>query len=185
MASSSTSNDNEPFVIGATERPALYPRRAFQGRDPNNGGGGEAKIEEEADDSRRFKHGNNLRRRFRRRNESNDGGEDEEKGEDLNTKPAAEESNDVEPSKSLSRQSSRLRQTISTAEPNTIGPNKPHRLSMPLMHHSNYIRKPPDEKLKDKFKQLRAVAEGVPEVHFIGELMEGVGFKDTFASCKW
>jgi hypothetical protein len=25
----------------------------------------------------------------------------------------------------------------------------------------------------------------VPEVHFIGEVVEGVGFSDTFVSCKW
>eukprot|EP00804_Cyclotella_cryptica_P018520 CCRYP_004343-RA/>CCRYP_004343-RA protein AED:0.47 eAED:0.37 QI:0/0/0/1/1/0.66/3/0/216 len=54
------------------------------------------------------------------------------------------------------------------------------------MHHSNYIRRPPDERLKEKFKnKLRSVADGVPEVHFIGEVVEGIGFKDTFVSCKW
>ncbi|KAL7482053.1 hypothetical protein ACHAW6_007739 [Cyclotella cf. meneghiniana] len=54
------------------------------------------------------------------------------------------------------------------------------------MHHSNYIRRPPDQRLKDKFKnKLRSVADGIPEVHFIGEVVEGCGFKDTFVSCKW
>ncbi|KAL7543302.1 hypothetical protein ACHAXR_012701 [Thalassiosira sp. AJA248-18] len=56
----------------------------------------------------------------------------------------------------------------------------------PITHHSNHIRKP-DEKIREKFKdRLRSVADGIPEVHFIGEVTEGVGFKkDTFVSCKW
>ena len=56
---------------------------------------------------------------------------------------------------------------------------------LPIMH-SSYIRKKPEEKLKEKFKnRLRSVADGIPEVHFIGEVCEGIGFKDTFVSCKW
>ena len=52
-------------------------------------------------------------------------------------------------------------------------------------HHSNYIRKP-DEKLREKFKNLiRSPADGIPEVHIIGELSEGTGFRDTYVSCKW
>ena len=57
--------------------------------------------------------------------------------------------------------------------------------SLPIIHHSNYIRKP-DEKLREKLKSnIRHPADGIPEVHFIGEICEGVGFKDTFVSCKW
>jgi hypothetical protein len=56
---------------------------------------------------------------------------------------------------------------------------------LPIIHHSNYIRKP-DEKLREKFKNLiRSPADGIPEVHIIGELSEGTGFRDTYVSCKW
>lgn len=56
---------------------------------------------------------------------------------------------------------------------------------LPIVHHSNYIRKP-DDKLREKFKNLmRSPADGIPEVHIIGELSEGIGFKDTYISCKW
>ena len=60
-----------------------------------------------------------------------------------------------------------------------------HDIQLPLIHHSSYIRKP-DEKLREKFKDLiRSPADGIPEVHILGELSEGVGFRDTFVSCKW
>lgn len=60
-----------------------------------------------------------------------------------------------------------------------------HDIQLPIMHHSSYIRKP-DEKLREKFKDLiRSPADGIPEVHILGELSEGVGFRDTFVSCKW
>lgn len=32
---------------------------------------------------------------------------------------------------------------------------------------------------------LRTVADGIPEVHFIGEIRSGIGFQWAFASCKW
>ena len=51
---------------------------------------------------------------------------------------------------------------------------------------SSYIRAKPDEKLRDKFRsRIRSPADGIPEVHFIGEVCEGVGFKNTYVSCKW
>jgi hypothetical protein len=60
-----------------------------------------------------------------------------------------------------------------------------HDIQLPIIHHSSYIRKP-DEKLREKFKDLiRSPADGIPEVHIMGELSEGVGFRDTFVSCKW
>ncbi len=56
---------------------------------------------------------------------------------------------------------------------------------MPIVHQSSYIRKP-DEKLREKYRNLiRSPADGIPEVHIIGELSEGTGFKDTYVSCKW
>ena len=142
----------------------------------------EAKIEDAEPNVPRFKHGNNLRRRLRRRNEANEEtkvDDDEEKGEH-----PVEESKEADPS--ISKRPSSLRRTKSAQLP-TDG-NKPSRLSMPTIQHSSssYIRRPPDEKLKEKFKsKLRGVADGVPEIHFIGEVTEGVGFNDTFVSCKW
>ena len=56
---------------------------------------------------------------------------------------------------------------------------------MPIVHQSSYIRKPED-KLREKFRNLiRSPADGIPEVHIIGEVSEGTGFKDTYISCKW
>jgi len=60
--------------------------------------------------------------------------------------------------------------------------------TLPVVQHnsSSYIRAKPDEKLRDKFRsRIRSPADGIPEVHFIGEVCEGVGFKDTYVSCKW
>ena len=60
--------------------------------------------------------------------------------------------------------------------------------TLPIVQHnsSSYIRTKPDEKLRDKFRsRIRNPADGIPEVHFIGEVCEGVGFKDTYVSCKW
>ncbi|KAL3827456.1 hypothetical protein ACHAXA_003190 [Cyclostephanos tholiformis] len=60
-----------------------------------------------------------------------------------------------------------------------------HDFQLPIIHQSSFIRKP-DERIRDKFKNLvRSPADGIPEVHILGELSEGVGFKDTFVSCKW
>jgi len=59
--------------------------------------------------------------------------------------------------------------------------------TLPIVQHksSSYIRTKPDEKLRDKFRsRIRSPADGIPEVHFIGEVCEGVGFKDTYVSCK-
>ncbi|KAL9182037.1 hypothetical protein ACHAXT_012380 [Thalassiosira profunda] len=72
------------------------------------------------------------------------------------------------------------------AEEKKTPPRPSFAVSQPTMLHStSYIRQP-DEKLRDKLKtRLRSVADGIPEVHFIGEVSEGVGFKDSFVSCKW
>ena len=61
------------------------------------------------------------------------------------------------------------------------------RQSLPIRHHnSSFLRAKPDEKLREKFKnRIRSPGEGIPEVHFIGEICEGVGFKDTYVSCKY
>ncbi|KAL7502536.1 hypothetical protein ACHAXN_000869 [Cyclotella atomus] len=170
--------DDEPFLINAAARPAEYSTRIL------DLGSDEAKLNEPA--RPRFKHGNNLRRRFRSRNNDEAKGDDEEKGDDLHSKPAAEESKEVEVS--MPRAGSRFRSPLSLGSQPAVptGGNKPHRLTMPMMHQSHYIRRPPDEKLKEKFNsKFREVADGVPEVHFIGEVVEGVGFSDTFVSCKW
>jgi hypothetical protein len=60
-----------------------------------------------------------------------------------------------------------------------------HDIQLPIIHPSSFIRKP-DEKLREKFEDLiRSPADGIPEVHILGELSEGFGFRDTFVSCKW
>lgn len=171
-------DDDAPFLINAATRPATHSQRIL------GHGSDEAKLSDPAPP--RFKHGNHLRRRrIRSRNNDEAKVEDEEKGENT----AAEESKEVEES-IPSRPSSRFRNPFSPVEGaqptvSTEG-KKPHRLTMPMMHQSNYIRRPPDEKLKDKFNsKYRGVADDVPEVHFIGEVVEGVGFNDTFVSCKW
>ncbi|KAL7461609.1 LOW QUALITY PROTEIN: hypothetical protein ACHAXS_002027 [Conticribra weissflogii] len=65
---------------------------------------------------------------------------------------------------------------------------------LPVSRSSCIRRLPvdPDETLREKFKQrLRSPADGMPEVHFIGEIAEGSGFParfgedDGFLSCKW
>ena len=60
--------------------------------------------------------------------------------------------------------------------------------TLPIVQHnsSSFIRAKPDEKLREKFRsRIRSPADGIPEVHFIGEVCEGVGFKDNYVSCKW
>ena len=49
-----------------------------------------------------------------------------------------------------------------------------------------YLRKPVEEKLKGKFqRRLLTSADTIPEVHFLGEICDGVGFRGTSISCKW
>jgi len=51
---------------------------------------------------------------------------------------------------------------------------------------SSSIRRRPEDKLKKRFShRLRRAADDIPEVHFIGEICEGVGFNGTYVSCKW
>jgi septal ring factor EnvC (AmiA/AmiB activator) len=57
---------------------------------------------------------------------------------------------------------------------------------------STYLRKPVEEKLKGKFQRrllTSASVDLIPEVHFLGEISEGVGFRGfrcgTSISCKW
>ena len=61
------------------------------------------------------------------------------------------------------------------------------RTSMLLTSSSTtYLRKPVEEKLKGKFqRRLLTSADLIPEVHFLGEIGEGVGFRGTSISCKW
>lgn len=116
-----------------------------------------------------------------------------------------EEENDVPPPTSSTSRPPRHSSSSSSLLPHTVNDtvastNKavderkahtppPPRTSLPIMHaSSNYIRAKPDEKLREKFKKrIRSPADMIPEVHFIGEVSEaeGVGFKDTYVSCKW
>ena len=47
------------------------------------------------------------------------------------------------------------------------------------------IRKGLDEKLKRRLQQRLRAEDYIPEIHFIGEIVEGIGFKGTYFSCKW
>ena len=185
--------DDEPFLINAASRSAAIQRSTLQGHDEAKIEVNEATLNEERND-RLLKQRNNLRRRLRRKNNSN---QEETKGEDEKettpndldasaSKPAGEESKEFEISSP--NPSFRFHKSPSLAQPSKSADanNNPHRSSMPMTHHSNYIRRAPDERLKDKFKnKFRSAADGIPEVHFIGEVVEGCGFKDTFVSCKW
>eukprot|EP00984_Skeletonema_dohrnii_P017048 scaffold7682_cov137-Skeletonema_dohrnii-CCMP3373.AAC.2 len=52
--------------------------------------------------------------------------------------------------------------------------------SSPMLTSSS-IRRRPEDKLKKRFShRLRRAADDIPEVHFIGEICEGVGFKGTY-----
>lgn len=133
-----------------------------------------------------------LRRRYRRRDQNAEPDVEEGKHSDSYSprdKPGEAESkeHDVTPAKPP-------RHTVHSSQPviddgtskkTDDGKTQCRRSSLPIMHRSNYIRKP-DERLREKFKnRLRSSADGIPEVHFIGEVTEGVGFKDTYVSCKW
>lgn len=193
MALTMVEDDDEPFLINAASRSTAIQRSTLQGRDEAKIEVNEATLNEERND-RLHKQRHNLRRRLRRRNNSNN---EENKVEDEKettrndldasaSNPAGEESKESEISSP--NQSFRVHESPPVAQPSTAADasNNPQRLPMPMMHHSNYIRRPPDQRLKDKFKnKLRSVADGIPEVHFIGEVVEGCGFKDTFVSCKW
>ena len=51
---------------------------------------------------------------------------------------------------------------------------------------STFLRKPVEEKLKVKFqRRLLTSADTIPEVHFLGEIGEGIGFRGASISCKW
>mmetsp|Transcript_3490 Transcript_3490/g.5314 ORF Transcript_3490/g.5314 Transcript_3490/m.5314 type:complete len:352 (-) Transcript_3490:3-1058(-) len=59
------------------------------------------------------------------------------------------------------------------------------RKASPMLTSSSILRKPED-KLKKRFShRLRRSSDDIPEVHFIGEISEGVGFKGAYVSCKW
>ena len=153
---------------------------------------GESKIE--ADSTNRdlgnaTKKGSTLRRRFLRRGPSP--GEEGKHGDAYSPrdKVEAQESKEHDtPTKPprYSAPSTSAQPMIDDATSKAIDEGGKHHRhsSLPIMHQSNYIRKP-DEKLREKFKnRLRSVAD-IPEVHFIGEVTEGIGFKDTYVSCKW
>ena len=56
----------------------------------------------------------------------------------------------------------------------------------PMLTRSSSILSKPEDKLKARFSQrLRRATDVIPEVHFVGEISEGVGFNGKFVSCKW
>jgi hypothetical protein len=146
-----------------------------------------------------------LRRRYQRRDTSNSE-LDEENGKQSDSysqrdEAKASESNEnaltakAEGSENAKepRDARSSRHSVLTAQPavedamsKIIKERKSHHdIQVPIMHHSSFIRKP-DERIRERFKDLvRNPADGIPEVHILGELSEGAGFNDTFVSCKW
>lgn len=53
------------------------------------------------------------------------------------------------------------------------------------VQHVGFLRKAPKEKLEKRLRErVRIVAESLPEVHFMGEVIGGTGFS-AGVSCKW
>jgi hypothetical protein len=142
-----------------------------------------------------------LRRRYQRRDTSNSE-PDEENGKQSDSYSQRDENENALPTKAEGYDnakeprndgSTRPSALTATAQPavedaisKTMKDRKPcHDIQVPIMHHSSFIRKP-DERIRERFKDLvRSPADGIPEVHILGELSEGAGFKNTFVSCKW
>ena len=158
----------------------------------------------------------NLRRRYQRRSNASNSEPDEEEGARIDnysppgkaeipesnydtlqqTKADGSDNNNV---KELSRYSTTSRHsslsttqpavddiTIKKAEERKTQHGDNNNIQLPIINQTNYIRKP-DEKLREKFKNIiRSPADGIPEVHILGEISEGIGFKaNKFISCKW
>lgn len=193
----SDKSHQEPFLINAATG------SASAGYHPV----GESK-EGQSDDRNNVRTSSTLRRRrrYRRRGATqNSDSEQEEKQEEKKRddsysprdKPEAEQQEekkeDVTPPRNNERNKPPRHPAPSAQPPidDTLATSKatkstPPRPSLPIMHQSNYIRRQPDEKLREKFQlRERSMADGIPEVHFIGEVTEGIGFKDTYVSCKW
>lgn len=147
----------------------------------------------------------NLRRRYQRRGNASNSEPDEEDGmrtgtyDDTiqQTKAEGSDSNMKDPSRysmtMTSRHSSLSTQPVvddmttkKAEERKTQHGDNNNNIQLPIINQTNYIRKP-DEKLREKFKNIiRSPADGIPEVHILGEISEGIGFKaDKFISCKW
>lgn len=185
----------EPFLINAATGSvsAGYQKDTYRQRRDSGESKTEAVVPSNHDRGNAPRKGGTLRRRYRRRGPSSDQEPTEEgKHGDSYTahnQPEPDESKeeDATPTKPLRHWAPSLQPPTENVAPrNEVEEIKtPHRSSLPIVHHTNYIRKP-DERLREKFKnRLRSVADGIPEINFIGELSEGVGFKDTFVSCKW
>ena len=72
-----------------------------------------------------------------------------------------------------------LRTTVSSIDNNDRKPS-------PMLTSRSSLLRNPEDKLKKRFShRLRRASDDIPEVHFIGEICEGVGFKGTYVSCRW
>ena len=120
----------------------------------------ETKLEDVEPGSHRFKHStSDLRRRFRRRKgEESKGVDDEKKGD---AKPATEDFKEIESSIPNQPSSSSSLYETSLKTQLIDGNKQEHkRFSMSKMNNSSYIRRPPDDKLREIFKnKVRGVAE--------------------------
>ena len=204
-ASSSTASTNQ--------RRSAYVRRGDREQQTTNADNNSSTNALYNDDRRNTSGGalGNLRRRYQRRSNASTSEPDEEEGTridtyspldkaeilesndgTLQTKAEGSDSNMKEPSRysMTSRHSSLSTTTQSVVDDMTIKKTEERKvqqdIQLPIMNQTNYIRKP-DEKLREKFKNIiRSPADGIPEVHILGEISEGIGFKaDKFISCKW
>jgi len=207
-----TSNQ-EPFLINAAanassstaatnQRRSSYVRRGDREQTTNADNSNSSTNAFNNDDRRNTSGGalGNLRRRYQRRSNASNSEPDEEEGTRIGTyspldKEEIPESNyDTLQTKS----DSNMKETSSTQpvvnnmttkkaeERKTQHGGDNNNILLPIINQTNYIRKP-DEKLREKFKNIiRSPADGIPEVHILGEISEGIGFKaNKFISCKW
>jgi hypothetical protein len=144
----------------------------------------EGKLEDCIDNEKRLYQGRrrHLLRRDRDASEAKEEeAKEEEKGEETTTR--VEEAKDS----SLSPLPSRSSDWKNITSNDGNDEEKVARTSMLLTSSSStYLRKPVEEKLKGKFqRRLLTSADLIPEVHFLGEICKGVGFRGTSISCKW
>jgi hypothetical protein len=146
----------------------------------------EGKLEDCIDNEKRLYQGRrrHLRRSDRDASEAKEEeAKEEEKGEETTTR--VEESKDSSLSPLPSRSSDW--KNITSNDGNDEEKLAPRTSMLLTSSSSTYLRKPVEEKLKGKFqRRLLTSADLIPEVHFLGEISEGVGFRGgTSISCKW
>ena len=142
----------------------------------------ESKMEELS--SRRTYHG---RRRHNRPDEEDSAVAEECKDKDDSLSAGMEEckSKDDSLSAGIMEESKHSDGTPPRNNASSLPTTKPP-LMLTSSSRSYTLRRKPEDKLKARLShRLRRAADDIPEVHFLGEIKEGIGFKGTSVSCKW